>query len=81
MALGHRRREQQLEVFVAASDLPNSPAIRCIRLLVSGCVGPGISDAPIRRIIQGLHVLLQLDRSHFDRLMSDLKQLVAAQIG
>jgi transposase len=25
MALGHRRRERQLEAFVAASDLPQSP--------------------------------------------------------
>jgi transposase len=25
MALGHRRRERQMEAFVAASDLPKSP--------------------------------------------------------
>jgi hypothetical protein len=32
MALGKRLRERPMEVFVAASDLPKSPAIRSIRL-------------------------------------------------
>jgi hypothetical protein len=50
MALGKRRREQQLEAFVAASGLPNSPGHPLCsdlnRMLVAGG-----SDEPVERYI------------------------------